>query len=222
MAVDISNVLHVLAHELRTPSGIAQGYLRMLLEDRLADPADTRRALEQAQKALARISELTQESSLLADWFDRRDRVAWRSVNARTLLTQAIAEGRIEPSPDVSADQIDVDVPTFDDGHLVSAVGSLIGATARELRGRPCAIRARLIDNRSFEILIGPAEDLQALAEGPDAERATALALERGGLGLSLITAVAVLEAHRASQWTVSDSRTTVGIRLPLEERAHL
>ena len=30
MHVDIGKVLHVLAHELRTPAGIAQGYIRML------------------------------------------------------------------------------------------------------------------------------------------------------------------------------------------------
>src|SRR5262245_59098900 len=66
MPVEIGNVLHVLAHELRTPAGIAQGYLRMLMDDRLTDPADRRKAIEQAQKAVARISEITNEGSQLA------------------------------------------------------------------------------------------------------------------------------------------------------------
>src|SRR5687768_14647504 len=39
MPVDTGHVLHVLAHELRTPTGIAQGYARLLLDDRLTDPA---------------------------------------------------------------------------------------------------------------------------------------------------------------------------------------
>jgi signal transduction histidine kinase len=45
MSVDISDILHVLAHELRTPVGIAHGYVRLLLEERLSQESDRRRAL---------------------------------------------------------------------------------------------------------------------------------------------------------------------------------
>ena len=97
MPVDISNVLHVLAHELRTPTGIAQGYVRMLLEDRLTDPADRQRALEQTQKALARVSELSHESTRLAAWFeDERGPDAHGSTCA-TLLERVAADAGVEP-----------------------------------------------------------------------------------------------------------------------------
>ena len=71
MPVDISDILHVLAHELRTPVGIAHGYVRLLLEDRLHQEADRRRALEQMQKALGRLSDLSHESTALASWFEQ-------------------------------------------------------------------------------------------------------------------------------------------------------
>jgi K+-sensing histidine kinase KdpD len=220
MHVDIAKVLHVLAHEIRTPSGIAQGYLRMLLEDRLTEPADRRRALEQAQKALARVSELTAESSHLANWLEtERSAAAWIAAAA---LIERVAEGAaLEPAP-----RVRVEVPpgahvlTADADALVTALVSVVKATARELRNQACTIAARSHENRIMDILIGPAEQLPTLAGGPEAAGAGPLALERGGLGLSFVSAAVVLEAHGAIGWTANSSRTTVGIRLRMEERA--
>jgi hypothetical protein len=38
-------------------------------------------------------------------------------------------------------------------------------------------------------------------------------------LGLTLVHAAVVLDAHRAQRWGMKGSRSTAGIRLPLEER---
>jgi signal transduction histidine kinase len=219
MPVDISNVLHVLAHELRTPTGIAHGYLRMLVDDRLTDPADRQRALEQTQHAVARISELTHESTRLANW-QEAEHAPLRSIDARTLVEDAVAALEIAPAPEL---RIALDAPapiaTVDGEALRGAVTALVVATARELRTRTCAVRVG-VNGGSVDLLIGDAEHFDQLAQGPEAAGAGALALERGGLGLSLIFATAVLDTHRARHWTVADSRTTVGVRLPLTERA--
>jgi signal transduction histidine kinase len=221
MHVDIGKVLHVLAHEIRTPSGIAQGYLRMLLEERLSDPADRRRALEQAQKAVARVSELTTESSNLANWLEA-DRAAIASIAAPALIDRVAGGLSLDPAPDVRVDVAPLaHVSTVDAEALVTALVSVVKATARELRNQPCVIDVRSHEKGGIEILIGPAEQLTTLATGPDAADAGPLALERGGVGLSLVTAAVVLEAHRAIVWTANHSRTTVGIRLRMEERAH-
>ena len=49
------------------------------------------------------------------------------------------------------------------------------------------------------------------------------LALERGGLGLSLVHAVIVLDAHGAERWTIErNRRQTAGFRLPLSGKADI
>src|SRR5687768_1762799 len=103
MPVEISEILRVLAHELRTPVGVAQGYVRMLLEDRLADVVDQRRALEQTNRALARVAELSQEESTLAAWFDESDRPADKHTDAATLFARVASEAELSPPPTLQA-----------------------------------------------------------------------------------------------------------------------
>lgn len=222
MPIDISDVLHVLAHELRTPSGIAQGYLRMLLEDRLTTESDRRRALEQAQHALARVSQLSHESSRLADWYDRETERRAGEVDARALIERAIADAALEPAPLARVDLApgSARVSSLDHAMLTSALSSLLKATARELQKQPCVIAAGRNGNVAVDILIGGDDQLPTLGRGPSAASAGALALERGGLGLSLVLAAAVFDAHRAVLWTVGGARSAVGIRLALKEGA--
>jgi signal transduction histidine kinase len=221
MHVDVGKLLHVLAHEIRTPAGIAQGYLRMLLDERLSAPADRRRALEQAQQALTRISVLTRESTELADWIET-ERTSRSNLVVGALVERAVAAAAIAPTPnlEIPAAAANVGIATVDAGALVTAVSALLKATAREMKARVCTIRVRARGDRAVDVLIGPDEQLATLEEGPDALQATPLSLERGGLGLSLVAAAVVLEAHAAIGWTSNDSRTTVGIRFPLNERA--
>jgi hypothetical protein len=77
---------------------------------------------------------------------------------------------------------------------------------------------ARLV-NGSFEMLTGPEELLPPLGAGPSAPEAGPVALERGGLGLALVHAAIVLDAHGAERWTMKGSRQTLGLRLPVQER---
>jgi signal transduction histidine kinase len=63
----IERTLQVLIHDIRTPVGVAQGYLRLLREDRLPTPDDRQRAISQAQQALDRVSQLCSDAAVLAD-----------------------------------------------------------------------------------------------------------------------------------------------------------
>jgi signal transduction histidine kinase len=221
MPVDIGNVLHVLVHELRTPAGIAQGYLRMLADDRLTEPADRRKAMEQAQKAVTRITEIASESSRLAGWFDRADATKSERIDARALIDRVVNDAaastallaRVDVEPSAGA------VETVDADTLAAALVAITKATARELGNQPCAFSARLV-GQSIDMWIGAEQQFGALGAGPSAVGAGPLALERGGVGLSLVFAAAVLETHGAMAWTTNGSRSTVGIRLPIGERA--
>jgi phospho-acceptor domain-containing protein len=223
MPVDVSSLLHVLAHELRTPAGIAQGYLRLLLDDRLTEAADRRRAIEQTQKAVARMSELTAESSRLARWLEERRSAPRTSIDAHALVTRVVSDAGIEPlRAKVDVPPASIAIATVDGDALADAIVSLVKVTAREMKNEPCAMVVRVTGNHTMDVLIGSEQQLDALSPGPDAPGAGPLGLERGGVGLSLVLAAAVLETHGARHWTVAGLRTTVGIRFPFEERSHL
>lgn len=215
MPVEISDILHVLAHELRTPVGIAHGYVRLLLEDRLPGEADRRRALEQMQKALARLSDLSHETTALAAWYELPS-------DANLSEARAIIEGVRSASYEFPVDfntsaVTNETIHTRDAARLTSALADIVRATARELRGQPCAVSMRVQDRR-LELLAGRPADVAGLAAGPRAADSGPLILERGGLGLALVHAAVVLDAHGAERWALKGSRQTAGIRLPLEE----
>lgn len=217
--VDINDILHVLAHELRTPVGIAHGYVRLLLEDRLPGEADRRRALEQMQKALGRLSDLSHETTALAVWYEQETTANHRHSAARAIIDgvqSASYEFPVSFETPQIADAATVRTP--DAARLTNALVDVVRATARELRGQPCAVLMRVQDQR-LELLSGRSEQLAGLAAGPDAADSGPLILERGGLGLALVHAAAVLDAHGAERWALKGSRQTAGIRLPLEEQ---
>ena len=217
MPVEISDILHVLAHELRTPVGIAHGYVRLLLDDRLPGEAERRRALEQIQKALARLSDLSHETSALAAWYELP-----AALDTDRSQVCAIIDGVRSASYQfpVNFDTFAVaneTIQTSDATRLTGALADVVRATARELRGQPCAVSMRVRD-RQLELLAGGKSDVAGLAAGPQAVDSGPLILERGGLGLSLVHAAVVLDAHGAERWALKGSRQTAGIRLPLEE----
>jgi hypothetical protein len=59
---DAERVLQILLHDLRTPIGVAQGYLRMLQEGHLTTAAETERAVAKALHALGLTARLCQSA----------------------------------------------------------------------------------------------------------------------------------------------------------------
>jgi hypothetical protein len=59
---DAERVLAMLIHDVRTPLGVAHGYLRLVRGDKLPAAADRDRALASTQDALARVSRLCQDA----------------------------------------------------------------------------------------------------------------------------------------------------------------
>ena len=216
MPVEINDILHVLAHELRTPVGIAHGYVRLLLEDRLLDGSERRRALEQTQKALSRLTELSHEATALASHYEQ-DGNGEQTIAARD-LGRRVAEADFEFDVSVEmSGMADGVLRTTNSEALLQALVAVVRATARELRGEACSLSMRS-NQRTFELLAGPQQHLVALASGPESTDSGPLILERGGLGLSLVHAAVVLDAHGAQRWALKASRQTAGIRFPLEE----
>src|SRR5215212_10703792 len=58
MQPNLAQVLNTLAHEIRTPLAVSQGYLKLYLDGRLTNGDDTRRAFEQTRQALGALATL--------------------------------------------------------------------------------------------------------------------------------------------------------------------
>ena len=58
MQPNLAQVLNTLAHEIRTPLAVSQGYLKLYLDGRLTNVDDTRRAFEQTRQALGTLATL--------------------------------------------------------------------------------------------------------------------------------------------------------------------
>jgi hypothetical protein len=171
------------------------------------------------QKALGRLSELSQETSQLAAWFEQESHGA-AVVSAKRML-EDVADADYDAPVTVDASTVPdaASIRTLDAALLARAITSVVRATSRELRGAECAVVATA-DATWLDVLVGPEERLAALGSGRTGPEASPLALERGGLGLSLVHAAIVLDAHGAARWTLNGSRQTAGFRLPLEERS--
>jgi two-component system OmpR family sensor kinase len=217
MHVDTAPMLRILAHELRTPAGVAQGYIRMVLEGRLTDPAEQRRALEHTHDAISRMSALGREASEVASWIERSTALRWRTVNLQALLTTMLPR-LAEHDVDASVPSLDASlvIRACDESALTTALTSLIMAVTREAPGARLTLAAQP-SSSCVDLALGRSNMILDLLHGPSAAGAAPLSLERGGLGLSLVIAVLVLDAHGAAVWTINDQRAALGIRLPVE-----
>ncbi len=218
MRVDTASVLRILAHELRSPAGVAQGYVKMALDGRLPSPADHRHALEQTRHAIERMSALGREASEIASWLERSPISGWRTVKVRALLDAALERHQ---SVDVSLADLNDSavVNTSDEVALTNALTSLMTAVAREAPGTRLTLTAKSIDESigQVDIAFGAPPVIPDLLLGPSASGAGQIPLERGGLGLSLVMAVLVLDTHGVALWTINDKRAALGLRFPVE-----
>ena len=58
MQPNLAQVLNTLAHEIRTPLAVSQGYLKLYLDGRFTNVEDTRKAFEQTRQALGTLATL--------------------------------------------------------------------------------------------------------------------------------------------------------------------
>src|SRR6476469_10191226 len=58
MQPNLAQVLNTLAHEIRTPLAVSQGYLKLLIDGRITNADDARKAMEQTRQALGALATL--------------------------------------------------------------------------------------------------------------------------------------------------------------------
>jgi hypothetical protein len=215
--MDWPTALSVLAHELRSPAQVIAGYTRMLSEGRLED-GQRQRVFSQLESAAGRIGLISRQASELASWASRSPGVG-RGVPLGELVTSASArsESRDWISARLSpADEV-VRVRALDDAALATSLATIMALVRRDVPDDTIVVGARVSGSRdTCDVLIGAGTLLPPAGE--TAETDETFSIERGGFGLALVLAAAVLEAHGATLWNVRGRPGIVGISLKIEQ----
>ncbi len=211
-------VLSLSVHELRTPMMVVAGYIRMLLKDRAGALNDQqRRLLEEAEKSCARLSALVAEVSELSNL-----EAGTAPFNKSRADVQAILRDAVAQLPALADREVPVTLETdeepapidADPVRLAQAFSSVMAALRRELVGDEGLTVQHRRTPGGYEILMGDSSTLSALTAEPDVSRAI-FDEWRGGVGLSLIVARRVLNAHGGSLFAPPDGRKA-GARIVL------
>jgi hypothetical protein len=213
MPLNLAQVLNTLAHEIRTPLAVSQGYVKLYLDGRLTNADDTRRAFEQTRQALGTLATLCVDMGKVSTLSESASKGIPERVSALDFVTSLQAQGEIDGAAwcgDVGTGAIE----TTNARDLAQAVAIVSKAAFDEAREAPRAVRTGAGDG--LVVLAGANDSLAALDAGPGAPGARPVDFAKGGKGLKLIWAAFVLDKHHVQTWTVADHRASVGFRIPL------
>ncbi|HJU43092.1 MAG TPA: histidine kinase dimerization/phospho-acceptor domain-containing protein [Vicinamibacterales bacterium] len=221
MQLTLAQVLNTVAHEIRTPLAVSQGYLKLYLDGRLTNADDQRRALQQTREALGTLATLCNEISKVSALSEAPSPALIERVAAAKFVERLKGASEVEgavwsgdPAGDIASNGVT---------DLVHAVAIVAKAAFDEAREEPRAMHVSHLRQGSggqagneFVMLAGSPQAVSALEAGPDAGTARQVNFTKGGKGLRLIWAAFVLQQHRVHTWTHQDHRNSVGFRFPL------
>jgi hypothetical protein len=213
MPLNLAQVLNTLAHEIRTPLAVSQGYLKLYLDGRLTNVDDTRRAFEQTRQALGTLATLCVDMGKVSTLSESASQGIPVRVSAVDFVKSLQAQSEIDGAV-WSGHAGTRAIETTNARDLAQAVAIVSKAAFDEAREAPHAVRTDAGDG--LIVLAGANDSLAALEAGPGAPNARPVDFAKGGKGLKLIWAAFVLDKHRVQAWTVADHRASVGFRIPL------
>ena len=222
MQLNLAQVLNTIAHEIRTPLAVSQGYLKLYLDGRLTDADDQRRAFQQTRDALGALATLCNDMTKVAALSEAASPGLLERVPAPQLFELVKGTSEVEGAEWSGDTGAPVSVASNGAADLVRAVAIVAKAAFDEARETPRAVRVagHLRHGHGgqggLDMLAGTPEGITALAAGPDAAAARGVNFARGGKGLRLIWAAFVLQQHRVHTWTHQDHRAAVGFRFPV------
>ena len=88
MPPNLAQVLNTLAHEIRTPLAVSQGYLKLYLDGRLTNADDQRRAFQQTREALGTLATLCTDMSKVSALSEVASPALTERVTARDFIAQ--------------------------------------------------------------------------------------------------------------------------------------
>lgn len=187
----LSALLSLASHELRQPTGVVRGYLRMLDQDPTLPPR-ARKVIGDAMRAADKLVGLLDEVGELARFKDDAVRLTLRSMSLRSVLNQAVQAVTLPDSHDV---ELDVVAPAdvrmrVDEVRLRGAFCTLIFLLARAQTGAATLDLTLGKARRSPWVTITP----RSLGHGKIVDQP--IDVSRGGSGLLLPIADAIIDAH--------------------------
>lgn len=208
----------MLAHELRGPLSVIQGYLRLMLNQRDSSHAETP-MIRAMLDATGRLAALGRQASDVAIWTNHA-----ADAGAVDLAALADKTAKLVPSGGTSVHlEHDIGreaVSTSDPGALAAALAALAELAARDTGGRVELSARSATDPHVVTVVLTPADvpGHEPTGDGPQGaaaatSRPLTIAFDRGGFGLSLVLASYVLDAHGADVRT-ADSGKRVEVQL--------
>jgi hypothetical protein len=202
----VERALHVLIHDIRTPLGVAQGYLRLIREGRLPNAEDREKAFNQTQQALDLVSRLCLDAAALVD--QPAPAVTSVAVPASRFAGRVRARLEHEPVDVAAADAADrgsVAVPG-DADRLADAVVRVLLSTERDRSGRHPAVAMGASDTELW------------FTSGPDGRALSGDVLDPWrGPGLTLPLACRTITDAGGRVWSTGPGRAGAGVAFPLE-----
>ena len=216
MGLTLAQVLNTVAHEIRTPLAVSQGYLKLYLDGRLTTAEDQQRALEKTRDALGVLATLCSDLNRVSALSETPEPALLEQVAAAQLIDGLKAAREVEGAAWTGDTPPPAAVASNGAKDLMQAVAIVARAAFDEAREAPRVFRVEPSNGRSLALLAGAEESVAALQSGPGDAKAQAVDLTRGGKGLKLIWASFVLQQHRVQTWNHQDHRASVGFRFPL------
>lgn len=187
----LPTLLALASHELRGPTGVVRGYLRLLEQDATIGERPRKKMLEMT-RAAERLAAILDEVSELAHLKDGRLKLTMRRTSLRSVLNQAVQAVVL---PEGFETDLDVVAPLdvrmrLDEVRLSAAISSLVVTLARA-QASAISFDLRLVKGRTTtQVVIQP----RSLGRGTLQERPVDFG--RGGMGLRLPIADAVIQGH--------------------------
>ncbi len=213
MQPNLAQVLNTLAHEIRTPLAVSQGYLKLYLDGRFTNVDDTRRAFEQTRQALGALATLCVDMGKVSALSENAAHGIPERVTAAEFVTSVRAQSEVDGAA-WTGDAGTRAIQTTNHRDLAQAVAIVAKAAFDDAREAPHAVRTDAGD--ALIVLAGANDSLAALQSGPGAPTARPVDFVKGGKGLKLIWAAFVLDKQHVQTWTSADHRAAVGFRIPL------
>jgi signal transduction histidine kinase len=214
MQPNLAQVLNTLAHEIRTPLAVSQGYLKLYLDGRLTNVEDTRKAFEQTRQALGTLATLCVDMGKVAALSESAAPTGVPDHLTTAEFVQMLRDAGEVAGANWQGNAGDHRIQPGNHRDLVQAVVIVLKAAFDEAKATSHVVSTE--GHNDLIVLAGTPESLPALQAGPDADKAQALNFVKGGKGLKLIWAAFVLELHGVHTWTHSEHRASVAFRIPL------
>lgn len=213
MGVELSKALNILAHDLRGPLGVIQGYLRLLRQRRAQDEDDIR-MLTAMQDATGRIAALGRQAADLATTLEHPPLADGRTRVA-DIIDLAVRHAELAAAPTVRMPDTlaSATVRSTSGVETAVAMAAILQAVSKEATGAPIGIVATERGD-AIELRMGPVDRVEGAAIEPRDSEPQQMRLERGGLGLSLVLASYVFDAIGARLTSIGPDGSAIAVAL--------